>query len=105
MLSQVNFSIDHKLPLIQKNDANFSSYDFCFNEDIFQVSIHMLFRLFFGFIFAKFCISGCLFLYAVCSHKDVEDDNGSLSRVFGISEMLHNNQDFLDIHDFLGKRQ
>ena len=44
-------------------------------------------------------------LYAVCSHKDVEDDNGSLSRVFGISEMLHNNQDFLDIHDFLGKRQ
>ena len=62
-------------------------------------------RLFFVFIFAKFCISGCLFLYAVCSHKDVEDDNGSWGRVFGISEMLHNNQDFLDIHDFLGKRQ
>ena len=41
----------------------------------------------------------------VCSHKDVEDDNGSLGRVLGISEMLHNNQDFLDIHDFLGKRQ
>ena len=56
------------------------------------------------FIFAKFCISGCLFLYAVCSHKDVEDDNGSLSRVFGISEMLHNNQDFFRHTRFFGQK-
>ena len=65
-------------------------------------SIHKFFLLILRLYFCLFCTSGHLFL-TQCSHKYV--DNGSLSRVFGISEMLHNNQDFLDIHDFLGKRQ